>query len=382
MRKFIISLIIAGLLLACVHYMLERRFTNLIRTSILPQLQERYRMEIIADSISMNLLSGSLRLRDVRIGNPPQFDEPDLARLGEIRIRLSLYDLWKHRKFTIRDLRVNRGEVYIIRNRHDRLNLAAAASASDQAETVATDAESSIPPAASPAAGTAGPTPDTIEPGGSSQITIQKARIRSQVYYIDHGTLFKPAGLQLDLDINLYAANLSNHGDAANMNGIVIMDGHIEVNGNRTPMELRGGLAPLLDPRRPTLELSGFTKSFDLLQTPPLCAWLGLERGKVACAVNIIINKGAIEPTRSLLKFDFTDVRSTPEARQRMQGINLPETFSLTMPLGGTLENPEIDFTTAVTRLLAGGDVIRSLLQNLYRAPGRTNTTPNPPASR
>lgn len=365
-------LLLILVLLAAAHLVLERHCTVLARQRILPWLQARYQADVKLENISVNILTGVLVLEGATIGNPPDFAGAAMAEMPHFRLRLALHDLWRKDTITVRSLRIKDARLNIIRNPQGRLNLAGAAESGGGGAPAA---------AAGPDGRTAMPgrresSPRPPLPETSPRLAIDKARIHTRVQYTDHNPIFQPTPLQLELDLDIALDCLANYGQAGKLNGRLQVTGAICAAGRRTPLELRGRMAPLADPRQMTFELTGSTKPFDLKDAPPLAGWLGVAQGLAACTITLEVQNNVLDPDKSMLQFNFSETRLAPENRRRLHGIALPRMFALRIPLSGTLEAPRADFEAAIAGLLTSDDVIGSFLQGLYQAGGKTGAQP------
>lgn len=360
--KFFPALIaVVAVLLVGLNLLMKRHCEALIIDRGLPWIEERCDARVTLEKTSLNLFSGAIILRNLVIENPDGFDAPELARLPYVRIRFAWLDLWRKNTVTIRSLRVKDAQLHIIRNRQMRFNL-----------PVGTDDQGSPPDKSE----SSGRPEDTGRPGGSRaapHFTLDKARINVRIEYIDYHPVFPGKPLQLNMNLKIHAANISNRGRTDQLTGKLLIDGDIEAANQRIPLEIRGKFAPVVAPDQLTFEITAATRSIDLHNAPPLADWLGLEQGQIAFTMLLKADQGIFDPGKSTLKFDFDKVNLTDDARRRMSGINLPRTFVLTAPVGGSLENPRIDLTSAVADLLTGSDFIGSLLQDLYEATGKSD---------
>lgn len=361
-------LVIILALLAAAHLVLERHCAVMARQRILPWLQARYQADVQLQNISINILTGVLVVEGATIGHPPGFAGAAMAEMPHFRLRLALRDLWRKDTITVRSLRIKDARLNLIRNPQGRLNLAGAA------ESDGGGAPGSAGPDGRPAA----PGPQTESPRppmlkNRPRLAIDKARIHTRLLYTDHSPIFQPAPLELELELQIALDRLANYGRSDRLTGKLQVDGAICVAGQRTPLELRGRMAPLTGPRQLTFELTGSTKPFDLTDAPPLAAWLGVEQGLAACTITLAVSNNALDPEKSMLHFNFSEARLAPAARRRLGGIALPRVFTLRIPLSGTLESPRADFEAAIAGLLTSDDMIGSFLQGLYQAAGQAD---------
>lgn len=354
-------------LLAGAHLVLERHCAVMARQRILPWLQARYQADVQLRNISINILTGVLVVEGATIGNPPGFAGSAMAEMPHFRLRLALHDLWRKDTVTVRSLRISDARLNLIRNPQGQLNLAGAAAS----------AGGGTPGASGPDARPAAPeSPRPPMLGKPPRLAVDKARIHTRVRYADHSPLFQPAPLELELDLQIALDRLANYGRSDRLTGRLQVDGAICAAGRRTPLELRGRMAPLTDPRQLTFELTGSTKPFNLTDAPPLAAWLGVEQGLAACTITLAVSNNVLDPDKSILHFNFSEARLVPAARRRLGGIALPRVFTLRIPLSGTLEAPRANFEAAIAGLLTSDDVIGSFLQGLYQAGGQAIAAP------
>ena len=364
---FVLSgmLLIVLILSSVAHLVLKRRCDLIAQQLILPQLQAYYKTDVSLQNISVNLLTGVLVVEGATIGQPPGFDNAPMVEIPRFRLRMALLDLWREDTVTVRSLRIKGAHLNLTRNPQGCLNLAYIAEESDSSSAQ----RSTGPDGRQVATDVRAEASRLLMSDNPSRLAIDKARIYTSVLYTDHNPIFQPEPLKIELDLRISLDRLTNYGQSDRMAGKLQVEGDICAAGQRTPLELRGWIAPLTDPRRLTFDLTGSTKPFDLTTTPPLANWLGLEQGLVACTVTLEVSNNVIDPAKSILHFNFSEARLSPDARRRLGGIILPRVFTLRIPMSGTLESPSADFGAAVADLLTGNDMIGSFLQGLLSQP-------------
>jgi hypothetical protein len=123
--------------------------------------------------------------------------------------------------------------------------------------------------------------------------------------------------------------------------------------------DLSGQIAPVADPERPTFEMKGTVARIDLARVAALAGEAGVEAGAADASLRVLCRQGVfVPPSAVVVTLKKVSVRGALAKQTR--GVQIPPELVITVPLEGTLAEPEADIE---------GAVIRSVLDALSRDP-------------
>ena len=90
---------------------------------VYPSVEKQMNVQIRSSEASYNPISGLLRVSNIMISNPPNFEEPTLAVIPVLELKLKPISLFGGGFVVIEQARIDRGVVNIIRNKKGLLNV-------------------------------------------------------------------------------------------------------------------------------------------------------------------------------------------------------------------------------------------------------------------
>ncbi len=349
-----------------VQLFLQYGLTDSLRKYVLPAAREKLQVDVAVDKVGLNLLAGSFSMHGVRVGNPPGFVEPDLAALKRLRICLSLPALFKDGVAEIRKAEVKDGVITVVRGKNGALNI----------EPLLGMREEAAPGAGAPAEPPGGGRPAAAAP--VPQVFIRNLEVKTALRYVDYLLTAEPFRLGLELQGQLH--DVANYGNENVLSGSLALQGILLVEAQRSAFDLRGQIAPLVDPKRLSFDLAGSIQTIDLKGFQPLIRKHGIEGGLVSGTATLLCKQGVFDPEKSMLRLTLKNIRLTEEKQAQLRGIRPPESIQIVVPLQGTLERITVDWSGVLEKTLQNPDVIGAVLKNLMTNRGQAARAAKPEA--
>jgi len=362
-KKIIIgALMLLVAILIGLHIFIGYRLTSSLRKRVLPVLKERFNLDVRVNRVGVNLFTGVLRINGMRISNPPGFIEPDLISLRRLGVNVSLLALFKDRTIEVEKGIVNDAVLIVIRNKNGKVNTREIIGALEQAVNVP---PSTVSPAKDRdnAAGTA------AEEKKVPNTKINKARITAVVHYIDYSLSEDPFKLGVELDIRL--RDVSNYGSDDVLSGMVNLRGNILADERKRAFTFKGRVAPVVDPERMSFVVTGSMQAVELDVFKVFVEKYGIKDGSVSGTVNLLCHKGVFDSDKSTIKLTFNNVL-IGQKLVNIENIGTLESFTIVVPVGGTLGKPEIDIDGAVMQTLLNEELLGAVLKDVLEASRNT----------
>lgn len=354
MRKTL--LVIAALLVAAViglQLFLAYGLTDSLRKWVLPMTKERWNLDATIESVSVNLLGGSLVIHGAQVLNPPGFDDPGMLAIRRFKLKIGLPALFRGGIATIEKASIRDASLNIIRNRDGAVNIAPAL------ETI--HAAMSNTPASTPG--------QALPPESARKIPdfmIKQMEVKTGIQYADYKISNPP--FRMSLEVQLRLNDIANYGRDDVMSGTINLLGHILSAERKCAFDLNGRISPINDPSIMSFDLTGSIQTIDLNNFPELARRCGFEKGQVSGTMTLYCQRGVFDPEKSILHLAFNKVKLTPELQAQFSGIPFPETFKALVPIKGSLTNPEIDIRDAFMKTLTSKDAFDSLIKGVMEA--------------
>ncbi len=343
------------------HIALEKHFAKLVRQEVLPWLKVKYQTDIRLKKISINLVTGVLLIDGIVVDQSTSEQPVEILNFPRLRIRLALSDLWREKAISLRSFSARDGQLNLTRRADGRLNITSMEQPESPSQTpVSSSVSSSVVKE--------NKTADFATPAQLQKLALNRAGLSFSICYQDYSPIFQPNPLVLNFDLNLALNQIANYGRTDQLSGNLLVKGMLHSDNQPTPFELRGKIAPILNFQQLNFTLAGSTKYVYLSDIPALANYLQLEAGQAACNLSLTVKDSIIDQKKSMLTFNFQDIKFRPEAPKNYHKIALSRSFNLKVPVKGNLLNPQLDFTAALAHLLTSDNVIDSFLQEIFQA--------------
>jgi hypothetical protein len=360
MKRFIgIVLIVAILLVVTIgalQSILAQRLRSLLSNELLPDAQQAMGVAVSIRDSGLNMLGGSVHVKDLAVSNPEGFVEATLCSVNRLQLNIG----WKGvLAGDISDIARLRGEgttLTIVRGKDRQFNLAMLGS-----RPTAMSAPQALPPVPPPGADpTIAPPSPSASHSQQEHMTLHTVMLDPTIHYIDHH--LETAGQPFELTLKLFVTGTNiTIGPAPSLPwGTVSIRGSQADNSGKWVTRIEGHVAPLSDPQEASFELAGRITAIDMQALRPYIEESGLLCDELNIDVCVVCRQGNFDPQKSTLSLDMRNVTLTtnlvaelPDELRHMDSLVLP------LPLAGTLRQPETDLAQALV-----GAALRTLKQN------------------
>lgn len=354
MKKAVVGvLVLAVVLIVGVQVFLAYGLTDSIRKWVLPIVIERLNLDVAVDRVSVNLLAGAVTVHGIQIANPQGFEEADLISVSKCSLDIGLLALLGGGITEIQSVSARDAHLIVVRNRDGQVNI------QEVSETL--QRASSGAPRASATENRDEPQDSAEEHMSIPNFKVDNMEAQFQVQYVDHKLFKDPFRLSAEIDLRL--KNLANYGKEDSLSGTVNLRGNIMADRNMGRFNLDGMIGPVIDPTRMTFVASGSIEGVDLYVFKAIAEEGGLKDGSVSGTLNLQCDNGVFDSAKSELRLTFHDIRFTEQVQAKMQGLGGLESFTIMVPVEGTLINPQIDIKRAIEQSLLSDEVITAILK-------------------
>lgn len=347
MKKPVKITLIALLAVFCLMILLSSVSGIFIQKAVLPQAAEILGTQVNIASSGINLLAGRFSANDITIDNPDGFDEPHFLTAERISVRISLIRLMTGRivlsSVRVRDLNLN-----IIRNRKAELNT------QYFAERLQVKSDSS--------------TPRTSDSGSAAVPMFRLASMRAdmRLRYIDHA--FTTNTVDLAFKTSVKAKNIANFG-APDKAGSFSVNGHLESDPRVLASSITGTVYTLIDPAKPSFEINGIIKSVHTEALDEIARQIGLYSKEFTVETPLKCENGKL---RGNLTVTFREPMAVGKLARKIKNTTLPPVVTVTVPVRGTAEKPQVDWLGAILQSL-----IDNAIGNLDAVIRKTDISPD-----
>lgn len=310
----------------------------------LPPVKEKLQVQVLeVGGASVNLLGGSVRIDSIKVGNPNGFQEPILFSLDRFMVDIGIGKLIKAAIRKEIDLEIPRvelknAELQLIRNEEGDINLKVLSDTlnAGKAETTGEQPKKDKP------LGQAAGQPSAPLP----KIYLKMLDINTVVRYLDHAaSKTEPINIALKNAINI--RNLATY-DVGKI-GDLSITGALESDANLCKTDLKGHIAPLIDPAKPTFDIAGDVGHVDLRLIRPYMDMAGFGCDSLSLKIAIVCKDGVFDGKQSVVTLVMTKVLLT---RDMPPGVNCIDELTVPVPVEGTLSAPKVNLQKAVVKAI------------------------------
>lgn len=344
-KKTLIGLVILLILLVLgIQLFLQYGLTASLKKYVLPAAKEKFQVDMAVDRLGVNLLGGSFAARGVRVSDPPGFVDPEILSLRKLSVKIGIPALLRGGGTEIQKAVVKDAVLTIVRNQAGALNIEPFLAASTSPAATAVAPSASLEPPTQATTTTAVP-----------EIMIKLMDLKTLVNFIDYRLTAEPFRLGLDLHARL--RNIANYGDGNQLSGHIDLQGILMINSQQCAFDLHGQIAPLIDPQHPSFNLSGSIQEVDLMAFKDLLQPHGIASGSVYGTAELRCQHGVFDPNKSILRLTLKQLQLTEQKMEQLPPMQLPTAVNIIVPIKGTLDQPEIDFSGMLEQTLLSPDV-------------------------
>ena len=358
-KKIIIGLIaIIIVIIVGLQLFLQFGLTSSLKKYVLPNVKEQFGLDIAVDHLRVNLLAGALSIHGVEIANPPGFKEPDLLSINRCRLDIGLLSLLKGGITEIQEALVRDANLVIVRKKEGNINIQ---------QIIQAIQETMPPPAAGAPAEEKTP---VVEQEGKALpcFLVEDGKLKFSVQYVDLALSKEPFTLTFEVSMDI--KNVSNYGDEDVLSGVVKLNGTVFVAEKKSAFKIDAQVAPIVDPTRMTFIATGSMPTVDLALFSAFANSYNLEEGSVSGKLNLACNKGIFDDEKSALNLKFENVKFSQAHEAKTGGISSIESFTVVVPVTGTMADPRINIGGALKKSLFSQEMLSTVAKDVSQKRG------------
>jgi hypothetical protein len=328
------------------HLFLQFGLTNAMRKVVLPRIKAETGIDAGVGRLSLNIPGGVLYLKEVAIRNPDGFMLENLASVDRIRVELDILSLFKKSPVRVKNIEVENALLNVIRNRNGDINLQQLAAGMPAPGHPAAVAEPAPRQPAVPEreAKTVRPAPEKPLP----ELLIETLSSDAAIRYLD----FRFDQLDVSLDLKVSGSGLSTLRDSSMPWGEVAIIGSLGNDRTRFVTDLRLRLAPLTDPQRLSFDLKGKVMEIDPRIMEEVYSRLGIRSAPFGLEPALYCRAGRFED--SAIALHVRDIELEDKLADRLGGTASIDALRFTVPVKGSLHDPEFDVQSALAAAIGG----------------------------
>ncbi|MDD4871436.1 MAG: AsmA family protein [Kiritimatiellae bacterium] len=181
---------------------------------------------------------------------------------------------------------------------------------------------------------------------------IGNARINTIVEYVDYQSS-SANGARLALDLHIRADGVTTFGNPETANGSFSVNGHLEGKPHALVINIKGKIAPLSNPEKPTFEVYGTITNICTRDFKEFADVIGIESDCIDIDINVKCQDGSYSRGVSIIKVKTTNLKLTAKSAGKLRGTSISN-LSVSIPLKGTVQAPDFDFLGTLLGTLMG----------------------------
>ena len=344
--RFLLGLfVVVFAVLLALQAFLSCGLTRLVQQKILPAARAALGADIRLRSVAANLFRRSGSVTGVTVPSPAGFDDPLFMSVDTAYARFRLPPLW-HRTADLQELRISGARLTISRNTAGILNLdtltrpRSGETALPVQATTSNVLSSQITPGPAPAAPTA-------VRANTPRVLLERLRADGVVEFLNYQG--RPVPARLGLDLRCDARNVKTYAEPGDEWAPFKIEGNLDTDPRSCVIKASGKLAPLLDPARPSFDLTGEIGNIDVKRLETLFTNLAATADAAAVSMRLVCRDGVFDPNNSVITATLKKVSLTGREFRSLKGPAFAE-LKIILPVNGPLMAPEVDAVAAMTR--------------------------------
>lgn len=303
------------------------RYLGRLAQVALPAAEETLGVSLALDDVGFNLFRGTVRVAGLKVGNPEGFTTETLYSLDRGFINVGLMRLLRNQEIHLQEITVLNSDLNIVRNAAGEVNFL---KFMERFETEEVEEPEVVDE------------PDPDEPREPAQLppfALDRFEFTSLVRYVGERNGRDP--FEIGFRIAIKANDIASVG-APTDRGAFTVQGNLAGSRELFVIDMKGEVAPITDPLRLTMEMSGKVDSMDISMFEAFQRDFGLREGMMGIDLVLKTDEGVIDDSRSVVNVLIAQPKFG-------SGVNVPPGFApaaLRFPvrIGGTLEEPQIHF--------------------------------------
>jgi len=329
------------------------RYLGRLAQVALPAAEESLGVSLALEDLGFNLFRGTVRVAGLKVGNPEGFATETLYSLDRGFINVGLMRLLRSQEIHLQEITVLNSDLTIVRNTAGEVNLRKLMERFE-AEDIEDPEEEE----------------DPREPAELPPFALDRFEWISLVRYV--GERDGRDSFEIGFQVAIDATDIASVG-APTDRGFFSVRGNLAGSQELFVMDMKGEVAPISDPLRLTMEMSGKVDSMDISMFEAFQRDFGLREGMMGLDLVLKVDEGVFDESQSVVNVLIAQPAFG-------SGVNVPAGFApatLRFPvrIGGTLEEPRIYFREGLMRGIreaVSGTAIGGALQERLQKEGET----------
>ena len=317
---------------------------SIFSTWVYPSVEKQMGVQMQSSAASYNPISGWLRMSSIMISNPPNFEEPTLAVIPVLELKLKPTSLIGGGTVVIEQAKIDRGVVNLIRNKKGVLNVQEL-----QKSLISSGEECEIKGM---------PIPAVKDPKKSIEILLNILEMNSDIHYLDHQIPDLNVLLHMAVSGKQISTVQGHEWGSMQIMGELLSD----QSSFKTHISLR--MAPITDPQKLNFDLEGRVLEIDPRLIAKTSDKLGIQMAPFGIDPRIVCRAGHLEGSEVAIRLQDVvfSIRGNKTKINQLQ---------FAVPLKGTLQSPIFDLSGAFREAVGGntslilGSVIGGLVEDL-----------------
>ena len=341
LRIVVILLILLIVLIGALQVLLKNQLGGLVNAHVVPVMEERLGVDVNLGDVSVDLLGGRVKIRDVVIGNPGGFSEGHLFKMDTFNIELGIKQLLFGGSADIHHVRLLGTEFNIIHDANGKLNL--------DVLLQNLSGEGDRPSQGDPAPESRDEPPSKKKRDEAlPAVLVRSFTTELLLTYINHALLQDPIRLSLTL-----ATDIQNMGtipvDSEDQWGSIAISGTLESDAAKCVTDIRGRVAPIADPVKPSFDLNGSMASIDLSPFQDAMAAQEFSCDALSVELELVCRNGVFDEKVSHVNLLIHGLELKGDLARKTRYMDRLEKVTIPISIGGTLTDPQAgDFFSAL----------------------------------
>ncbi len=344
---WIIVLIV--MLLVALQIFLNRGLNPVVQKA-LPQVSESIGVDVAIESVAINLMGGSLNIKNAKVANPQGFKENNVFALGSVALDVHLRALMNG-IVQVSKASVENAKITIVRNDMGDVNLTKIQEQLPEANKPEETANHSIKEE---------PKKEKTESVNIPKIQIDQLAFNTTFEFVDYKTT-NATPHRLGLNLSIEAADVVTFGTLPESEwGTILIKGGLREHPERFATEIKARIAPITDSQGMSFTAEGAIASIDMQDLgKEVSDEIGISSQSVDITMKLIVRNGAFMDGSKLVA-TVRDAALAGKLKKKHKKTKLPPDLSITIPVSGTMAKPSINIVQAITT---------SILQNITKNP-------------
>ena len=333
LRILVTLLLIASAAVGALYIIQKYYLTDIVRKVATPPIEQATGVDFGIGNVTAGIFSGSATIRDITLGNPEGYLEPDIVKIGSVGLSINLRDLLRGGTVHLSEIFARGAELTIENAPGKQLNIVTLHNNLN---------ENTAPAETSPSSPEKREGDPEREPEKVAlpHIFIEKGDIDLTVRYVSHAAR---STSDIILTEELILNGLTIGGPAAEWASFTLT-GSLKGNSDVAVTQIEGRIAPIEDPERISFEINGNIANINKNLMQRYLGKYGIEPASLSLNVVLKCNDNVYDKKASCISLIMQDVKLPEKISRKMPGkISTFPKLSVPLHIGGTLQSPKTD---------------------------------------